>query len=110
MQNKALDKETSRRLNVEFDSRKLSDDELKRLEQKYQMNQSGFKSEIEKPTWNPIFTAFAINRHFRHLALLKTQGKRDEAESYMAKLYLGLAIWFGFIIWLLLLLNRQFYL
>ena len=107
IENQSIDKSTLEKLKTEFNARNLSENEKNRLRNKYQLNHSKFGSEIEKNNWSPLFTAFALNRHFRHLALLKTQGKKKEAEKYMIELYFGLALYFALIILLILVLKSK---
>ena len=95
--NDSIDPTSQKKLKTEYKSRNLSNKEKERLQNKYQLNHSSLNSEIKKNNWNPIFTAFAINHHFRHLALLKTLGKKKEAKKYMIDLYIGLILYFVFI-------------
>jgi len=92
IQNEALDKTTLSELRTEFNSRGISENEILRLKQKYELNHSKFNEEIEANTWNPIFTAFALKRHFKHVALLQTQRRKKEAVIYLWKLCLGIAL------------------
>ena len=107
MQNESLDKSILNQLKMEFDSRNLPKNEKIRLQNKYELNHSEFNSVIEENNWSPLFTAFALNKHFRHLALLKTQGRKKEAKEYMTKLYLGLALYFSVIILIILVIKTK---
>lgn len=107
IQNNSIDSNTRTKLKTELKTRNLSENEKIRLQNKYNLDHSKFNSEIEKNNWNPLFTAFALNRHFRHLALLKTHGKKKEAEKYMIELYFGLALYFSLIILLILVLKLK---
>jgi len=105
IQNDSIDSNTLTKLKTEFNTRKLSENEKIRLLNKYQLNHSKFESEIEKNNLSPLFTAFSLNRHFRHLALLKTHGKKKEAKNYMIELYFGIALYFSLIILLIFILK-----
>ena len=107
IESQSIDNNTLAKLKTEFNARNLSANEKDRIRNKYQLNHSKFGVEIEKNNWNPLFTAFALNRHFRHLALLKTQGKKKEAKKYMIELYFGLALYFALIILLILVLKSK---
>ena len=107
MQSTSIDKSTLAELTSEYKSRNISPDEVLKIKNRYALQNSDFNSIIEGNTWNPIITAFAINKHFRHLAILKTQGKKVEAKSYMIKLYIGLMVYFVLFIALLFLLKSN---
>lgn len=107
IQNKSIDEDTWVKLKEEIKIRDLSENEKLRLKNKYDLNQLNFNTEIEKNNWKPLFTAFALNYHFRHLALLKTQGKKKEAEKYMIELYFGLILYFCLIVLLMLILKAE---
>lgn len=63
------------------------------------------KETLDENTWNPIFTAFAFRKHFNHLALLQIQGRKEEAKTYLNKLYLGIVISAVFLVIVILVLK-----
>jgi hypothetical protein len=103
----SLDKNTLTSLNKEFHSRNLSEDEKIRLKNKFRLNHSKFESELDKNNWNPIFTPFLLNYPFHHLGLLKTHGRKKEAKIYMIELYIGLTIYFIFLVVLIFILESK---
>ncbi len=107
IQNDKIDEDVHTNLKTEFNARNLPESEKIRIQKKYQLNHSSFESEIEKHNWNPLYTAFALNIHFRHLAMLKTLGKNKEAKKYMIDLYFGLALYFALIGLIILFLKSQ---
>ncbi len=107
IQSNSIDRGTLSTLRKEFNSRSLSNSEKSRIENKYQLNYFNHDSEIEKHNWNPLFTAFALNLHFRHLAALKNKKKKKEAKKYMIELYIGLALYFAIIILIAMILIAE---
>ncbi len=105
IQNDSIDKFTLIEVKTEFNSRNLTEYEKSRIKNKYDINFTKLESQIDKNNWNPLYTAFAINRHFRHLAFLKIQGRKKEAKKYMIELYFGLAIYFGLIVVLIFIME-----
>ncbi len=103
--NDNMDKNTLSNLKTEYNSRNLSENEKMRLQKKYHLNHATFDTEIKKNNWSPLYTAFAINRHFRHVALLKTHGKKKEAKKYMIELYFGLVLYFTLVLLLLFIIK-----
>jgi len=107
IQSDSIDNITLTEIKTEFDSRNLSADEKLRIKKKYELNFTKLESKIDENPWNPLYTAFAINLHFRHLALLKTHGRKKEAKKYMIELYFGLALYFGLLILLIFIIKAN---
>jgi len=94
IQNTLLDKDLSRKLQVEFDSRNVAPENYTRLKQKHSIETNEMTNSVSS-VGNPIFTAFLLKKHFAYLAVLQTQGKKQEAQNYTWRLILGLAIYFA---------------
>ena len=107
IRNNSIDKGTLYELKKEYESRHINENEQIRLQQKYDLNFSKRDDQLNTNQWNPMYTAFALNRHFRHIALLKTLGRKKEAEKHMSELYIGIALYFAAIILLILVLRAE---
>ena len=107
IRNNSIDKGTLYELKKEYESRHINENEQIRLQQKYDLNFSKRDDQLNTNQWNPMYTAFALNRHFRHIALLKTLGRKKEAEKHMSGLYIGIALYFAAIILLILVLRAE---
>lgn len=94
LQNTLIDATTLAALKKEYASRNLSGYEQERLAQKYATNHTDVNSALEKKPLSPILTGFAYNTHFRHIAFLKSHGRKKEAKQHLLELYLGLALYF----------------
>ena len=102
---KSLDKSLILKLKQVFEARNISSAEQSRLQNKYITETTSIYEE-EEVVWNPIFTGFALKRHFTHLAKLQIQNKKQEFKIYQRKLYLGISIYFIVFISLILLLAQ----
>ncbi|MBW1296283.1 hypothetical protein [Aquimarina litoralis] len=107
IQSNSIDKTTVDKLKKEYNSRNINENEKLRLQQKYDLNFSKRDTELNMNQWDPLYTAFALNRHFRHIALLKALGRKKEAEKHMSRLYIGLALYFAGVILLILLVRSE---
>lgn len=94
LQNQRIDSQTLTAIQLEFDSRKLSTEQLARLQYNYKKAQVTWQVVLDAHNWNPVLTAFVLHRHFTHVALLQLHGKRKEASRYMLQLYIGLTCYF----------------
>ncbi len=107
LQSDSIDKLTIEKLKKEFNSRNLTSHEKFRISNKYQQAHPELNSEVEENKLSPLFTAFALNTHFRYLALLKVKGKKKEVKKYMIELYIGLALYFALFILLIMMLKAK---
>lgn len=105
IRNTSIDEETRAKLQSEFKNRDISNDVELRLNQKYGSTHPKQQQVIDVNNWDPILTGFAINRHFKQIALLKVAGNTREAKNYQLRLYAGIAIYFLLFIIALLLLK-----
>ncbi len=101
---KSLDKLLLLKLKQAYEARDISSAEQSRLQNKYITETASFYD--DEVVWNPIFTGFALKRHFAHLAKLQVQGKKQEFKIYQRRLYLGISIYFIAFISLILLLTQ----
>jgi len=105
IQNESIDEITLSKLKTEYNSRNITKDEKLRIKQKYDSFFLNQDFVLNNNQWNPLSTAFALNKHFRHIALLKVSGRKKEAKKYMIKLYYGLTIYSVIIILLIFVLR-----
>lgn len=106
VQNKRLDQETIAKVYQEFSFRNISTLELKELKRQYESTFGQTKKDVIAHYWDPFYTAFAWRKHFKHLALLKTQGSKSEAKTYQTRFYAGLAAYMLLFICALLLFRK----
>ena len=84
LKNDAIDFELKQLINQELFSRKLSNDELKRLEQKSSL----VRLEKEDIKFFNGFKTFNLKYHFKNLALLKVSRRYVERKAYLINLYI----------------------
>jgi len=104
-QNELLDQETLTKVQEEFAVRNISTIELKELKKQYDTTLEHARKELDANYWDPFYTAFAWKKHFKHLALLKTQGSKLEAKRYQIRFYTGIAVYMLLGIFLILLIR-----
>lgn len=106
LQNNSLDQETLTRIHYEFRARNISTLELKELQKRHEATFKESMQELDSNIWDPLYTAFAWKRHFKHIALLRTQGNKSVAKQYQIRFYVGVLIYMLLAILLILLVRK----
>lgn len=105
-QNKYLDEETQMKVHKELVLRNIPTIELKEFERRHIATFDKPNEALAANTWDPLYTAFAWRKHFKHIALLKAFQRKKEAQVYQLRFYVGMAIYMLLFIFLLLLFRR----
>lgn len=97
IQRNQVDRSFLEEIQLEFGSRDISQEEIDRIKDKFDLINSEFKKDLEKSDWNPILTAIAINYHFKKLGKLNALGMKEEARIYSFQILIGVAIYWSFL-------------